>query len=428
MNREVGQVKWYGGVNSKTGLINNFGFISHITKPDDLYFHKRDIKCNIELIDEDVIVSCRVQTITDNNGKQKVQAIDVNIIKNEEDIEAITTCALANRTFYWLPVFIKYLKIVLANKSQSLDELVNLCLKKNKLLASQTDSFLESLPAELYIYSQELRQSLTPKGYFTKCVQIMNEYEDISLVQEVYEYLSQKSHLHSSTVWKDLPLTFLNFAEIYELAPNKVKADYIINKLSNDNFSKSQVNELIEIIKILNIGELKSIWKNLPLRFLKYSEIYELAPARIKADYIISIMGNGDDIKYLQDIINILENCNQEERDDILYILPSNLKSESEIFPFLNPTYQVDIVWEEFKSDPVSIWKKLSNQAKVFSLYRAVQEHLDLRNLITKVNYQDDPIVSFVLKLCLYPQVQFIELHEDLMQLIVEVNGDISKF
>ncbi|MDB9345772.1 cold shock domain-containing protein [Nodularia spumigena CS-586/05] len=427
MNREVGQVKWYGGVNSKTGRINNFGFISHITKPDDLYFHKRDIKCNIELIDEDSIVSFRVQTITDNNGRQKLQAIDVNIIENEENIEAITTCALANRVWYWMPVFPKYLKILLANKSQSLDDLVNLCLKKNKLLASQTDSFLESLSNELHIYSQTLRKSLTPKGYFTKCAQMMDEYEDISLIPEVHEYLSQESHIHSNAIWKDLPLKFLNFPEIYKLAPNKIKADYIINKISNDNLSESQLNELIEILKKLNLVELKSIWNKLPLTFLKYSEIYKLAPAKIKADYIISITVNGDDSKYLQEIINILENCHQEERDYILSILPSNLQSESAIFPFLNPTEQVDIVWEEFKSDPVSIWEKLSNKAKVFSLYRAVHENLDFKNLITKVNYQNDSIVSFVLKVYLYPQICFLEIHEDLMKLIVEFSGDMSK-
>ncbi|MDB9309443.1 cold shock domain-containing protein [Aphanizomenon sp. CS-733/32] len=155
MNREVGQVKWYGGINSKTGRINDFGFISHITKPDDLYFHNRDIKCNIEFIDKDVIVSFSVKTIIDNNGRQKLQAIDVDIIQNEEDIEAIRTCALSNRVRYWQPVFIKYLKIVIANKSQSLDHLVNLCLKQNKLLASRSDSFLESLPIALYIYRND---------------------------------------------------------------------------------------------------------------------------------------------------------------------------------------------------------------------------------------------------------------------------------
>lgn len=428
MNREVGQVKWYGGINSKTGRINDFGFISHITKPDDLYFHNRDIKCNIEFIDKDVIVSFSVKTIIDNNGRQKLQAIDVDIIQNEEDIEAIQTCALSNRVRYWQPVFIKYLKIVIANKSQSLDHLVNLCLKQNKLLASRSDSFLESLPIALYIYSQKLRQSLTPKGYFEKCAQLMDKYKDISLIKEVYEYLSQESHLHSQSIWKDLPLSFLNFAEIYELAPNNIKADYIINKISNNNFSESQINQLVEIIKRLNITELKSIWKNLPLTFLKYLEIYRLAPAKIKADYIISIVNNGHFRNFhLQKIFDILRNANQEERDYIISIIPSNLKSEPRIFPFLTPTEQVDIVWEDFKSDPVSIWEKLSKTAKVFSLYRAVQENLYFKNLITKVNCQNDPIVSFVLNVYLYPQISFLEIHQDLIEMIVKFGGDMSK-
>lgn len=428
MVREVGQVKWYGGLNSKTGRVNDFGFISHITKPDDLYFHKRDIKCNTEFIGKDAVVSFGIKTITDKSGNTKLQAIDVNIIENEEEIQVITTCALANRVCYWYPVFIKYLKIILANKSQSIDDLVNLCIKKNQLLGNKTDSFLESLPIDLYIYSEKLRQSLTPKGYFTKCDQIMDEYEDKSLLQEVYEYLKQVDNINYSTVWKDLPLAFLDFTEIYELAPHKIKADYIINTVSNDNSRKYQLNKLFEILKNLNHLELNSIWKNLPLTFLKYQEIYELAPSKKKVDFIISLDDNGNCSNFnLTKIVDILKKSNEDETDYILSILPSHLKSESAIFPFLNPTDQVDIVWEEFKSDPVSIWEKLSNKAKVFSLYRAVQENLDFKNLISKVNYQDDPIVSLVLKVYLYPQISFMEIHENLIKIIVKFDGNMSK-
>lgn len=428
MLREVGQVKWYGGLNSKTGHVNDYGFISHITHPDDLYFHNRDIKCNTKLINENSIVSFDVKSIIDKSGRKKLQAIDVNIIENEEDIQTITTCALSNRTFYWFPVFIKYLKIIIVNNSQSIDDLVALCIKKNSLLASQTDSFLESLPIELYIYSQKLRQSLTPKAYLRKCAQIMDEYEDKLLIKEVHEYLRQESYINSNTVWKDLPLTFLKFPDICELAPHKIKAEYIINTVSNGNLSKSQLNDLVEILKRLNQVEADSIWKNLPLIFLKFSEIYGLAPNKFKAEYIISLLANGNfSNSLLKDIVDILKNSNQEESDYILSILPSNLKSESVIFPFLNPTDQVDIIWEDFKSEPVSIWEKLSNKAKVFSLYRAVQENLELSNVISKAKYQDDAIVSFVLKVCLYPQISFIEIHHNLMRLIVEVNGDISR-
>ena len=38
---ELGKVKWFGGLNNKTGRTNEFGFID--ASGEDLYFHKSDI-------------------------------------------------------------------------------------------------------------------------------------------------------------------------------------------------------------------------------------------------------------------------------------------------------------------------------------------------------------------------------------------------
>ncbi|MEH1834089.1 MAG: hypothetical protein V7L29_18960 [Nostoc sp.] len=126
-------------------------------------------------------------------------------------------------------------------------------------------------------------------------------------------------------------------------------------------------------------------------------------------------------------LVDILKTANTAELEYIVSILPSELQAQPIIFDFLFPTVQVDIIWNKFKSDTVSIWEKLSQEAKVFSLYRAVEENLDLNILTKKADNNDISLVSFCLKLFAYPKISFLKLHESLLKLIVSVNGDTSQ-
>ena len=364
MNREVGKVKWYGGLNSKTGRFNDYGFISHIINSEDLYFNKRDIKCSENYLKQDTIVSFSVKTVKNKNGNISYQCFDIDLIQNEEDLDIIKTCALSNQVMFWQPIFSKYLQICINNKNQSVNDLAALCIKKSNLLSSyQKDSFIQSLPQELYLVSKDIRKLLQPQQAIEIFSQIVEKTESKDIVDEIFEYINNHDNLVT-----ELPQQLLKIPKIYDIAPKKLQAKYIISGYNN-NFSKSQLNKLVDILKTANRAEL---------------------------DYIVSI-------------------------------LPSELQAQPIIFDFLLPTVQVDIIWDKFKSDTVSIWEKLSKEAKVFSLYRAVQENLDLNILIKKVYNNDISLVSFCLKLFAYPKISFLKLHESLLKLIVAVNGDTSQ-
>ncbi|MEH1834088.1 MAG: hypothetical protein V7L29_18955 [Nostoc sp.] len=164
MNREVGKVKWYGGFNSKTGRPNDYGFISHMTNSEDLYFNKRDMKCSENSLKQDAIVSFYLKTVNNKNCNINYQSFDINLIQNEEDLDVIKTCALSNQVIFWQPIFNKYLQTCMSNKNQSVDELIALCIKKFNLLSTyQKDSFLQSLPQELYLISKDIRKLLQPQ-------------------------------------------------------------------------------------------------------------------------------------------------------------------------------------------------------------------------------------------------------------------------
>ncbi|MEH2397633.1 hypothetical protein [Nostoc sp.] len=364
MNREAGKVKWYGGLNSKTGRLNDYGFISHLINTEDLYFNKRDIKCSENYLKQDAIVSFYVKAVKNKNGKISSQCFDIDLIQNEEDLDVIKTCALSNQVIFWQPIFSKYLQTCMNNQSQSVEDLAALCIKKSNLLSTyQKNSFIQSLPQELYLVSKDIRKLLQPQQAIKIFSQIIEKTESKDIVDEIFEYINNHDNLVT-----ELPQQLLKIPKIYDIAPKKLQAKYIISA-SNNNLSKSQLNKLVDILKTANTAEL---------------------------EYIVSI-------------------------------LPSELQAQPIIFDFLLPTVQVDIIWDKFKSDTVSIWEKLSKEAKVFSLYRAVQENLDLNILTKKADDNDISLVSFCLKLFAYPKISFLKLHESLLKLIVAVNGDTSQ-
>lgn len=367
MNREVGKVKWYGGINSKTGRVNDYGFISHIVNHEDLYFHKRNIKCSEDYLKQDAIVSFYIKEIKNQNGKISYQSFDVDLIQNEDNLDLIETCALSTQAIFWQPVFKKYLLMCINNKSkiQSVDDLVAICIKKfHSLLNYQKSSFLQYLPQELYLFSKELRKLLEPQQSIKICSQLLEVTESKDIVDEIFEHINNNDNLRT-----ELPQQLLKIPKIYDIAPNKLKAKYIIST-SNNILSDSELNKLVEILKVANTAE---------------------------RNYIVSI-------------------------------LPCELQAEPIIFDFLPPTVQVDIIWDKFKSDPVSIWDQLSKEAKIFTLYRAVKDNLDLNILIEKVNNNNDiNIISFCLKVFAYPKISFLKIHELLLKLIVSVNGDTSQ-
>ena len=85
---EIGEIKWFGGINGTTGRENDFGFI--VSRGGDLYFRRSDSLSPPETLTEGAKVA-----FVSIDGKKGKAAIAVRIMSRMDD-EALT--ALVNRS------------------------------------------------------------------------------------------------------------------------------------------------------------------------------------------------------------------------------------------------------------------------------------------------------------------------------------------
>ncbi len=90
MSRQVGRIKWFGGVNRKTGRENHFGFIARAGKTD-LYVHCRDVRCAIAQLTEDIPVTFE---LSEEPGS--LYAVAVGLLQDETDLNMLADCFESN--------------------------------------------------------------------------------------------------------------------------------------------------------------------------------------------------------------------------------------------------------------------------------------------------------------------------------------------
>ena len=90
MIRQVGRIKWFGGVNRKTGRENHFGFIARAGKTD-LYVHRRDVCCAIAQLTEDIPVTFE---LSEEPGS--LYAVAVGLLQDETDLNMLADCFESN--------------------------------------------------------------------------------------------------------------------------------------------------------------------------------------------------------------------------------------------------------------------------------------------------------------------------------------------
>lgn len=87
-NRKIGIIKWFGGYNPRIEKFNDFGFIDREGK-EDIYFNKNHIHCNVSELIKGKAVSFEEGL---NYKNRRLQAIKVNLLRDEEDIDLLKKC------------------------------------------------------------------------------------------------------------------------------------------------------------------------------------------------------------------------------------------------------------------------------------------------------------------------------------------------
>lgn len=92
--KEIGRIKWFGGYSRGKGKLNDFGYILRKNKPD-LYFNRAHIRCKINELTNNKLVSFEIGMNFKNNMEQgfKVKVVksqDKDLIFNEEVFKDLT--------------------------------------------------------------------------------------------------------------------------------------------------------------------------------------------------------------------------------------------------------------------------------------------------------------------------------------------------
>lgn len=87
-SRDIGIIKWFGGYNPVIKKFNDFGFIMRNGK-EDIYFNRNHIHCNVGELAKGRAVSFEEGL---NYKNKREQAIKVNLLRYEDDIELLKKC------------------------------------------------------------------------------------------------------------------------------------------------------------------------------------------------------------------------------------------------------------------------------------------------------------------------------------------------
>lgn len=152
--RHIGSVKWFGGNNSKTGEINEYGFI---TTPmgEDIFFHQAHVLCSVASLREGIQVSfCYEQ------GRRGLHATKVRILNKEGDLQHLQCLFLAEHGDARRPALQKLVLLLLPRELvafalENLEELeqsdcyvIYKALAPSTLLTLETSQLRSRLPPE----------------------------------------------------------------------------------------------------------------------------------------------------------------------------------------------------------------------------------------------------------------------------------------
>ncbi|CAN5380396.1 hypothetical protein BH10PSE3_BH10PSE3_07610 [soil metagenome] len=78
-----GEIKWFGGFNSKTGVENPYGFIS--SSNEDVYFHRSQTTCSLETL----IAGAKVVFLPTTDRRGKAAATSVRVLSEMPDADLV---------------------------------------------------------------------------------------------------------------------------------------------------------------------------------------------------------------------------------------------------------------------------------------------------------------------------------------------------
>lgn len=150
---QVGRIVWFGGFDKTRNKHNDSGFITN--GKEDIFVHKKHIKCDLENIYEGAIVTFNLHVKSTNCKKY---ATNVNTLKNIKDKYQLIECFYTSSKDYWIYI-LSTLENILTDEEFK-DVVKN---KLNELSEPDIKDLLSFLPNSIFLFEYDLRQFLDPR-------------------------------------------------------------------------------------------------------------------------------------------------------------------------------------------------------------------------------------------------------------------------
>lgn len=232
---QIGRIQWFGGFDKKKNRYNNFGFITNGN--EDIFVHKKEIKCQIQEIFEGAIVAFKLY---ENPTTAKKCAIEVNTLKNITDKDQLIECFYASNKNYW-----RY--IVSALEQILTDEEFKYVIKNkiNELPEPEIKELLSFLPNAFFLFEYDLRQFLDLRRRAEILIDVCNKIKDEmnvsnendGILKELADCLEHISEYELSDIILRIPKEIKSTSYIFKFLNPKEQVDIIWEKLIKEQYN-----------------------------------------------------------------------------------------------------------------------------------------------------------------------------------------------
>lgn len=384
MNREVGTIKWFGGYNAKLGKENDFGFIAQVGK-DDVYVHLKSLLCPPAQLTEGTPVTFEIvtkpQSRNGSSGKPRLSAAKVQLLRDETNLEVIEFYSSSDDEAIWLEVIGKYLAALSLEEALPVAVTKLALLDKPKTSSAKRNQLARQIPPQMFVLPEAkyLRGLLSNRERIQICVdilhQVANDKSEPAIFNEIWECIDREPVSSRTGFWEMVPDRFYR----YDPRRRKLLSPEMHYKslltLWEENPEAVPVEELKSVIQKLASTKISTFWKSLPNEILLLPDVFEMAPYQVKMEALCRQFEATKDESIIESVARFMSDCPDYTRFSLPFPIPEAIRLHPRVFNLMTPQKQVEAIWERVtQNQALSVWKQLSEAAKILCVHRVAKE------------------------------------------------------
>ena len=193
--------------------------------------------------------------------------------------------------------------------------------------------------------------------------------------QEITTIIQNMTKLNSSDlidVIPQLPTTIKLDKLVFPLLPPKEQIQALSEQ---DPINNEMIMLIVQVMEELDYSDLFEITENLPADILENWIVIPHIPSERKLEVILSKLPVREE--ELGDLANIIDTFEAESRQAIIDQMPAEHLKHPTIFSLLDDKQQQILFWTEINHNNLSNWDRMSEIARLLTIFRATKEKVD---------------------------------------------------